>query len=194
MRIQDKLLIALGIFISGALQAEEVQLEVPLPPRTVQVRILKAVQAIPIGQEAHRRYRMALPFGAPLFPPDQDIALSQPSSHTPLSLWLSTPPKDRQHDIFIAPDVDYFWEAEGQQYSCQFLIHVQSDIQGNSQILAFQLRPIAYRGKKFDLLGRTGPGFYLDLRPSKPSPSTGLALRSFLVAVLSGPRRADDRE
>lgn len=176
------------LLLSMAAHARAGELTVPLAPRQAQQAILRAVQHIPAQQEAHRRYRMALPFGAPLFPPDADLALA-PSGDA-LAAWLRLPAEQRRHDVLIAPDVDYYWNAEGRRFSCQFIVHVQAAADGgggHSQLAVLQLRPTVYAGKSFKLLGRTGPGAYLDLRPAAPSAQSAAELRAFLAAALAQP-------
>ena len=157
-------------------------LTVSLTPPQAQQAILRAVQAVAPQREEHRRYRMALPFGAPLFPPDADLAAAPLAPA--LASWLALPAAQRQHDVLIAPDVDYYWNAEGRQYSCQFIIHVAADGAG-ARLTALQVRPTSYGGKRFQLLGRTGPGLYLQLQPTMPSAATEADLRRFLAAALA---------
>jgi len=154
-----------------------------LTPPQAQQAILRAVQGIAPQREQRRRYRIALPFGATLFPPDADLA-SAPLAPA-LAAWLALPAAQRQHDVLIAPDIDYFWNAEGRQYSCQFIIHVAADGTG-SRLTTLQVRPTSYAGKRFELLGRTGPGRYMQLQPTTPSASTEADLRRFLAAALAG--------
>jgi hypothetical protein len=157
-------------------------LVVTMPPQQAQQAILQAVRQLAPQREEHRRYRMALPFGAPLFPPDADFAAPA------LAAWLALPAAQRRYDVLITPDVDYYWNAEGRQYSCQFIIHVQARGGAGSQLALLQVRPTEYAGKRFDLLGRTGPGRYVDLRPAAPSAQTEAELRAFLAAALARPQ------
>ncbi|MYM91525.1 hypothetical protein GTP91_30655 [Rugamonas sp. FT82W] len=175
----------LALLLSTTAHARSGELTVPLAPPQAQQAILQAVQRIPAQQEAHRRYRMALPYGAPLFPPDADLALA-PSGDA-LAAWLRLPPEQRRHDVLIAPDVDYYWNAEGRRFSCQFIVHVQA-VDGQSRLAVLQVRPTVYAGKSFKLLGRTGPGMYLDLRPAAPSAQSGAELRAFLASALAQPQ------
>ena len=159
-------------------------LAVATPPPQAQQAILYAVQHIAPQREEHRRYRMAVPFGAPLFPPDADFA-APPAGAPALAAWLALPASQRQYDVLITPDVDYYWNAEGRQYSCQFIIHVQAQDGAGSRLVLLQVWPTVYTGKRFELLGRTGPGRYMDLRPSAPSAQTEAELRAFLAAALA---------
>lgn len=177
----------LALLLSTTAHAQSGELTVPLAPPQAQQAILQAVQRIPAQQEAHRRYRMALPYGAPLFPPDADLALA-PSGDA-LAAWLRLPPEQRRHDVLIAPDVDYYWNAEGRQFSCQFIVHVQAAAdRGQSRLAVLQVRPTVYAGKSFKLLGRTGPGAYVDLRPAAPSAQSAAELRDFLASALGQPQ------
>ncbi|MFS2138458.1 hypothetical protein [Duganella sp. Dugasp56] len=178
---------------SGAGGAADMQaaLVVTMPPQQAQRTILQAVRQLAAQREEHRRYRMALPFGAPLFPPDADFAAPSTAASTTapaLAAWLALPAAQRRYDVLITPDVDYYWNAEGRQYSCQFIIHVQARGGAGSQLALLQVRPTEYAGKHFDLLGRTGPGRYMDLRPAAPSAQTEAELRAFLAAALAHPQ------
>lgn len=159
-----------------------VPLTVSLPPAQAQQAVLSAVRHIAPQQEERRRYRLAIPFGAQLFPPDADLAL--PPVAPALQAWLALPAAQRQHDLLITPDVDYFWSAEGRQYSCQFLIHIAAHGPG-AQLAVLQLRPTEYAGKQFKLLGRTGPGRYMQLLPTTPSADSEAGMHAFLAAALA---------
>lgn len=158
-------------------------LDVATPAAQVQQAIVGAVAAIPAHAEARRRYRLAFPFGAPLFPPDADFAVPAPAPG--LAAWLALPAAQRRHDVLIVPDADYYWEAEGRRYSCQFVVHVTPRGGGGTHLVLLQVRPTVYAGKRFELFGRTGPGRYLDLRPAVPSAQSGADLRAFLAAALA---------
>lgn len=179
-------------------------LTVPLAPAQAQQAILLAVRQLPPQREEHRRYRLALPFGAPLFPPDDDFALAlvppapaptpasasasapAPASATASALagWLALSAAQRRHDVLITPDVDYYWSAEGRQFSCQFIIHLEAHGTG-TRLVTLQVRPTEYAGKHFELLGRTGPGRYIKLLPSTPSAQSEAELRAFLTTALA---------
>jgi hypothetical protein len=152
------------------------------PPAQVQQAVLQAVRHMPQQYAERRRYRMALPFGSQLFPADAELAV--PPLAAGLQAWLALPAAQRQHDVLVIPDVDYFWPAEGRQYSCQFLIHIAAHGQG-AQLTVLQLRPTEYAGKQFKLLGRTGPGRYMKLLPATPSAQSEAELRTFLAAALA---------
>ena len=175
----------LALLLSTAAHAQHEVLTVRMAAPQVQQALLQAVQRIPAQREEHRRYRMALPFGSPLFPPDADLAL--PPAPPALAAWLALPAEQRRHDVLITPDVDYYWNAEGRQYACQFLVHVQALDGGLTQLALLQVRPSSYAGKAFKLLGRTGPGYYRDIQPAAPSPQSAAELRAFLATALDQP-------
>ncbi|MET3130665.1 hypothetical protein AAKU55_000923 [Oxalobacteraceae bacterium GrIS 1.11] len=155
------------------------------PAARVQATLLLALNNIAPGQESRRRYRMALPFGAPLFPSDADLAV--PPEAPGLALWRQLPPAERRHDVLIVPDADYYWPAEGRQFSCQFIVHLRSLGAGKVSLEPLQVRPTILLGKKWDLLGRTGPGFYLNIQAAPPSAQANAELLGFLAAALSKP-------
>lgn len=92
----------------------------------------------------------------------------------------------RSHDVLIVPDVLISGTPMADPYSCQFIVHVETGA-GGSRLSLVQARPIIYAGKRFDLLGRTGPGRYMDLGPAAPSPQAVAELRAFLAAALLQP-------
>jgi len=155
-----------------------------MPPAQAQQAILDAVRQIAPRREERRRYRMALPFGAPLFPPDTDLAAPPQPPSPALAAWLALPAAQRRHDLLLTPDIDYYWPAEGRQYSCQFIIHIAAQGAG-AQLTLLQVRPTEYAGKHFQLLGRTGPGRYVKLLPTAPSTSSETELRTFLATALA---------
>lgn len=168
------------IICSDFVAAQPGTLFVSLPPAEAQQAVLRAVQEISPQREERRRYRLAFPFGAPLFPPDEDIAQSPVTNA--LATWLALPATVRQHDVLITPDVDYYWNAEGRQYSCQFVVHIAAQSSG-SRLKVIQLRPVEYAGRHFELLGRTGPGRYIKILPTSPSAETEDHLRRFLARI-----------
>lgn len=181
-----------------AAAAPAAMLTVPLAPAQAQQAILLAVRQLPPQREEHRRYRLALPFGAPLFPPDDDFALAlappasapasapapAPAPAPALASWLALSAAQRRHDVLITPDVDYYWSAEGRQFSCQFIIHLEAHGTG-TRLVTLQVRPTEYAGKHFELLGRTGPGRYIKLLPTTPSAQSEAELRAFLTTALA---------
>lgn len=183
---------AVAAIAAAAPAAPAAMLTVPLAPAQAQQAILLAVRQLPPQREEHRRYRLALPFGAPLFPPDEDFALAlaplapapAPAPAPTLAAWLALSAAKRRHDVLITPDVDYYWSAEGRQFSCQFIIHLEAHGTG-TRLVTLQVRPIEYAGKHFALLGRTGPGRYIKLLPSTPSAQSEAELRTFLTTALA---------
>jgi len=174
------------LFASSA-AAQHGALTVDHLPAQVQQTILSALQQQAPQAPDYRRYRLAIPYGSPLFPPDADWL--RPPAEKAVSAWLALPAEQRRHDLLLMPDVDYYWPAEGRQYTCLFLIHVDAVGVQQSQLRILQLRPRETTGRSFKLLGRTGPGYYLDLRPTTPSASSAAALQEFLRAALNDPHQ-----
>jgi hypothetical protein len=167
-----------------AANAEPDAITIELAPPQVQQLVLRAMQQLAPGSEARRRYRLALPFGAPLFPPDADLALSPTPA---LARWLQLAADERRHDVLIVPDADYYWNAGGAPFSCQFIVHLQGQDARRTRLTLIQVQPTERHGKKLDLLGRTGPGFYLDIRPAAPAPQASADLLGLLAAALAHP-------
>lgn len=168
------------VLASNLCQAENTStaLDVTLGPAQAQDTILRAVHSIPAQREEHRRYRMAVSFGDPLFPPDAE--LSSPA----LAHWRALTLAQRRYDVLVTPDVDYFWVAEGRRYSTSFVIHVEPGARDGAHLDLLQVHPTIYAGKHFKLIGRTGPGRYLDLRKAPPSEQAAAELRAFLATAL----------
>lgn len=170
--------------VRQAWAAQPDEIVVAQSPAQVQQLVLRALQHLAPGGEARRRYHLALPFGAPLFPPDADLALSPTPA---LARWLQLPVAARRHDVLIVPDADYYWDAGGAPFSCQFIVHVQEQGAGRTRLTVLQVQPTERHGKKLDLLGRTGPGFYLDIRPAAPAPQASADLLALLGSALAQP-------
>jgi hypothetical protein len=165
--------------------ADPAVLDVAMPPAAAQRQVLAAVRDIPPQREEHRRYRMALPFGAPLFPPDDDFVATGASAIPNLAAWTALPPAQRRFDVLIVPDADYFWNAEGRLFNCQFLIHIEARPPAGARLFLSQVHPTVYAGKRFHILGRTGPGRYLNIRAAGPSAQAAAELHAFLASALA---------
>ncbi|UTY56176.1 hypothetical protein [Massilia sp. erpn] len=163
-------------------QAAEVTLA--QPPAAAQAAILRVIAELPPQVPLRRRYRLAVAYGAPLFPADADLA-PQPGEPANLDIaaWLRLPTARRAHDVLITPDADYFWHQDGTEYSAQFIVHLEQRGMGSALSIA-QAHPTALYGRKFHLLGRTGPGYYQDIRPIAPSSQAGADLAAWLAVAL----------
>ncbi|MBB3121129.1 hypothetical protein [Pseudoduganella violacea] len=154
------------------------------PPAAAQAAILRAIAELPPQSPQRRRYRLALAYGAPLFPADADL-LPQPGepANVGIESWLRLPAARRAHDVLITPDVDYFWHQDGVEYTTLFIVHLEQRGMGSALSVA-QAHPTAHYGRKFHLLGRTGPGYYHEIQPIAPSSQAGADLEAFLAAAL----------
>lgn len=160
--------------------------EVPLaqPPAAAQAAILRAIADLPSQAPQRQRYRLAIARGAALFPADADLAPQPGEQANPgLAAWLLLPAARRGHDVLITPDADYFWPQDGVEYSALFIAHLEARGTGSALSIA-QAHPKARHGRKFHLLGRTGPGLYQEIRPTAPSSRASAELASFLAAAL----------
>lgn len=178
-----------GLALAQGRGAEVAALAVSQPAAQVQQTILRAIRQIPADQPERRRYRQAFPFGAPLFPSDADLAAATTTPE--LAQWLGLPPPERSRDVLIVPDIDYFWtpgDVEQGGFSCQFIVHLQPLVDDQTRLSLVQVQPTVYLGKKFHLLGRTGPGRYLDIRPARPSARASAELLDFLALALAQPQ------
>lgn len=161
-------------------------LAVAMPPAAVQQALMATIGHLPHAHPRRRRYRLAVPFDTPLFPPD-DMLRDAPGGE--LEAWLALPRSQRRHDVLLLPDEDYYWPDGGAgEYSAQFLVHLAAHAAGTALAIV-QVHARRRHGKAFRLLGRTGPGFYWDIRPSAPSPSAAAALADDLAQWLPDVRR-----
>ncbi|WP_256081401.1 hypothetical protein [Massilia sp. YIM B04103] len=174
--------IALLLACMLPVQADEVTLA--QPPAHAQAAILRVIAKLPPESPQRRRYRLAVAYGTPLFPADTDL-MPQPgeAANTGIAAWLRLPAARRVHDVLIMPDADYFWHQDGAEYSAQFIVHLEQRGMGSALRVA-QAHPTAHYGRKFHLLGRTGPGYYHEIRPIAPSSQAGADLEAFLAAAL----------
>ncbi len=161
------------------------------PPDAVQQALLATITRLPDSHPRRRRYRLAVAFGTPLFPPDHLLreAPGQPYD-TALDRWLALPPIQRRHDVVLLPDEDYYWRdaQAGDGYAAHFLVHLAA-MQGTAgapgtTLDIIQLHARRRHGKTLRLLGRAGPGLYWDIRPVAPSPAATAALAADLAQWL----------
>ncbi len=171
-----KAVLMLGLWSGAASQAQS--LTVALPAQQVQAALLRAF-ASDSDPDSRRRYRLVVPFGTPLFPPDTDF------TEAALAAWRQLPPAQRQFDLLLTPDVDYYWKAGNTDFTCQFIIHLHRKTPASVSLQLFQTQTKIRLGKKFDLLGRTGPGRYWDIRPAPPSPQASADLLAFIRTALA---------
>ncbi|WP_038492033.1 hypothetical protein [Janthinobacterium agaricidamnosum] len=168
--------LALGLWHCASTWAQTLTLA--LPAQQVHAALLRAF-ASNSDPDSRRRYRLVVPFGTPLFPPDTDF--TEPA----LAAWRQLPPVQRQFDLLLAPDVDYYWKAGNTDFTCQFIIHLHRHTPSSVSLQLFQTQTKIRLGKKFDLLGRTGPGWYWDIRPAPPSAQASADLLAFIRAALA---------
>lgn len=143
-----------------------------LSPAAAQQALLDTVTRLSETHPRRRRYRLAVPFGTALFPPDHLLreAPGWPADAA-IDTWLALPPSQRRHDVLLLPDEDYYWHEPGAaagDYAAQFIVHLAHAPAG-SAVSLFQVHARRRHGKVFRLLGRAGPGFYWDIRPATPS-------------------------
>lgn len=192
-----------------------------------QQAILRSVAQLAPAHPLRRRYRLAIPFGDPLFPPDDTLRTAPGQPQDPaLEAWLRLPRSARAHDVLVMPDSDYYWNQEGRDYSAQFIVHLvagatgcaaalgtapdaassqdnPAGVAGNAgsagiadgtgRMQVLQVHATHRLGRRFRLLGRTGPGHYWELHPAPTSARAAADLAAFLAsppaALLEGQQR-----
>lgn len=177
---------------AGSPPALPLALVLAMSPSATQQALLDAVTRLPETHPRRRRYRLAIPFGAPLFPPDHLLreARGWPAGAA-IDAWLALPPGQRRHDVLLLPDEDYYWQEPGAtagDYAAQFIVHLAQAPAG-STLSILQVHARRRHGKAFRLLGRTGPGFYWDIRPTAPSPAAAATLAGDLAQWLPAVRQ-----
>lgn len=160
-----------------------------LPPERAAAAILAGIGRLPPGEPLARRYRQAYGMAHPLFPPDAELRGETPLAA--LSAWLALPPALRRHDLVVLPASDHYWRQDGNDYRATFIVHVALAPGGGSDLAVLQYGARTLHGKSFRLLGRTGPGRYLDIRPAAPSAAAAAELAAWLAALpeLGAPAR-----
>jgi hypothetical protein len=165
------------------------------PVEQAQRAMLAALKSIDPGSPLARRYRSVEVFGSPLFPPDDDVrqfdARTPPVSRGALDVrqWLGLPAPKRATDLWIRPDDDHYWTSDyvrGREpvpFSAEYVVHLAAQPgAAATRVDVVQLRPRVNLGKRFDLLGRAGPGWYQDIRAVEPSPLATSELTEFLAS------------
>lgn len=166
------------------------------PAHQIREIILQAFHRIAGSNGPKDRYRMVYEMDSPLFPPDDAFVGAQPGdmSHLeprPLQDWLKIPRRDRKLDLYIVPNEDFYWESDYRlnkkpvPFSTEFILNFVLISETKTKIYLIQKGAHIRAGKKFDLLGRTGPGRYWDIRPVAPSPRAATELAAFLKAALA---------
>lgn len=174
----------IALFLACALPVRADEVPLARPPAAAQAAVLRAIAQMPPQAPQRQRYRLAVAYGAPLFPADADLAPQPGEPGNPgLAAWLLLPAARRTHDVLITPDADYFWRQDGAEYSALFIVHLEARGTGSALSIA-QAHPKARHGRKFHLLGRTGPGLYQDIRPTAASSRAGAELAAFLATSL----------
>lgn len=177
-------------FAHTAAMSSQASFKMPYAPGEARSQ-LKARFASLVDPALRRRYRLLIEFDTPLFPPDEQIAADTARRGAPgmdLNDWLHLSPDQRRFDLLILPDVDYFWPSAIQPggpqspYSTAFILHMELAAEGTA-VHVLQINCLARFGKKFDLLGRTGPKFYWDDRPVPPSAQATTELIGHVTGV-----------
>lgn len=163
----------------------------PMPFGIAETRPQLLARLANLGNPAlRRRYHLFIEFGGPLFPPDEQIAMDvarRGGLDNGLERWLHLAPAGRRFDLLVLPDVDYFWPADVQDgrhrplFSTAFILHLEPSADEKTTVHVLQINCMARYGKKFDLLGRTGPKYYWDDRPAPPSPQAARELVEHLT-------------
>lgn len=165
------------------------------PAGAVQQALLAAVVQLPPAHPRRRRYRLAVPFDTALFPPDHLLREAPGLPHdASLDTWLALPRSQRRQDVLLLPDEDYYWRDPGAgdgdgEYAAQFIVHVAPAGATATRLSIVQVHARRRHGKAFDLLGRTGPGWYWDIRPAPPSPASAATLAADLALWLGATRQ-----
>ncbi|MBY0241176.1 MAG: hypothetical protein K2X55_17860 [Burkholderiaceae bacterium] len=177
----------------AALPVLSTALRLALAPADAQQALLAAVAQLPATHPRRRRYRLAIPFGAPLFPPDYLLqAAPGQQADAGLDTWLALPPNQRRHDVLLLPDEDYYWREPGDtdgEYSAQSIVHLAADREAGTALSIVQAHARRRRGKSFHLLGRTGPGRYWNITPTTPSSAAAATLAADLAQWLPAMRQ-----
>lgn len=141
--------------------------------------VLARIQAL----HADQRMRLVVPFGDGLFPPDDTLADygDQEWPHG-AAQWRALPPTARSLDLLLIPNEDYYWPVAGErEFRCNFIVHFESLKPGHSRMTVMQVHATTRHGKRFDLFGRTGPGWYWDIRPSRPKAQASADLVATII-------------
>jgi hypothetical protein len=204
MRTRRRKLLRLMVVLAAlpaAAQAQAIEPALPAalalarPAGAVQQALLAAVAQLPPAHPRRRRYRLAVPFAAPLFPPDHLLREAPGLPYDAgLDTWLALPRSQRRLDVLLMPDEDYYWRDPGagngaSNYTAQFIVHVAPAGATATLLSIVQVHARRRHGKAFDLLGRTGPGWYWDIRPAPASPASAATLAADLALWLGATRQ-----
>jgi hypothetical protein len=106
--------------------------------------------------------------------PDEVQLKSHPSTESYASIEMQS----RQTDFYLyEPTGDHYWHSEfyykGEpaRFRCGFIIHLEPVGPERTHIAIFEYQPVVWVGKRFDIWGHNGPGFYNDIRQVEPTVS-----------------------
>lgn len=132
---------------------------------------------------------------AGVFPDDFQVRAH--SSRDPdLRRYSALPNSARSRDLYLyEPSGDYYWYSEFHvggnpvKFHCAFIIHFEALGATRTRIEVLEYLPIVWTGKKFNLLGHAGPGFYYDIREVSPTATD----RAELVELIERSVKAEHR-
>lgn len=178
----------------GATALSPAALTVPLTPKQAQKKLLGTLALKAFAQP--RLYHKAVSFGDPLFPPDKSWREDFYPQDPAFKSWLSLPETDRDNDILILPELDFYWLIDGVNYHVSFIVHFkdvspslsettsEEGAEARTQITVALMEPMENHGKSFRWFGRAGPGWYWDLRAGKISETARMDLLNFIETAL----------
>ncbi|HWX42702.1 MAG TPA: hypothetical protein VN345_16235 [Blastocatellia bacterium] len=151
--------------------------------------------AVKFGQ-----FLLAAP-GDPRFPDDYQLkAFSK--DNPPLAEYVALDASARKQDFYVTPpyaaaevtagSTDYYWESEyyyndkPAKFRCKFIIHLEPQGGSSTRIDVIEFQPEIWVGRKFDVLGHGGPGYYHDIRFVEPTTKDRIELLDYLKRILSG--------
>src|SRR5215471_8436436 len=141
------------------------------------------------------------PAGDPRFPDDYQLkAFSK--DNPPLKEYVALDASARKHDFYITPpyatnevsagSTDYYWESEYHyndqpaKFRSKFIIHLEPQGDSKTRIDIIEFQPEIWVGRKFDVLGHGGPGYYHDIRFVEPTTQDRIELLDYLKSILNG--------
>jgi hypothetical protein len=124
--------------------------------------------------------------------PDDVQLLAAAADNPALGAYAAADAAERRRDFFLSDLSDeyrpseYFWRGRPAPFQTDFIVRLQPAAAGGTRLEIVEYRPRVRLGKRFDLRGHHGPGFYCDIRFVAPTVRDRRELLALVVGLLDG--------
>jgi len=184
------------ILVPNNTEAPRSSLTIDVPIEQAHSIIQKTIESLKWESTFGKRYRSISGYGPYM---TETLALNDPQAQkTPatvgeLSLrdWLAMPDKERNYDLLIEPDVDYYWFSDyfngGKpvEYTASFILHLTPLSSVKTKVFIMQTHVFIRLGESFGLSREGALGMSEDIQFVDPSPQAATDLVDFLASAFA---------